>query len=181
MWGGRLWPRSDGEAVALELELLRRLVALDCELDEAVAELGIADPVRLEELAVDAGLGEAGDRVELVDEDLLAVHEEVAAGEPAAATERENPARQLPHALGCGSGDLGGDDQLHAALGVLGLVVVPIRALRDDLARRRGRRDLVAEQRALDLFARRGRLHDHARVVPARFLDRPVELLLAGG
>ncbi len=42
-------------------------------------------------------------------------------------------------------------------------------------------RILVAEQRAFDLFARRRRLHDHAWVVPARFLDRPVELLLAGG
>ena len=73
-------------------------VALDRQLDQPVAELRIGDAVGLEELAVDAGLGEAGDRVELVDEDLLPVDEEVAASEAAAAAEREHPAGQLPHA-----------------------------------------------------------------------------------
>ena len=37
----------------------------------------------------------------------------------------------------------------------------------------------IAEQRALDLLARRGRLDDHARVVASGSLDRAVELLLA--
>ena len=47
-----------------------RLVALDREPDQPVAELGVGDPGRLEELREDAGLGEAGDRVDLVDQHL---------------------------------------------------------------------------------------------------------------
>ena len=77
-------------------------VALDRELDQAVAELRVGDAARLEQLAVDARLGEAGDRVELVHQDLAVpfLNEEVAAGEARAAGEPEHALGQLLDALG---------------------------------------------------------------------------------
>ena len=55
---------------------------------------------------------------------------------------------------------------------VLGLVVVPLGALQDDLTGDRGLRLAVADHRALDLEARRKALDDHQRVVPERALER---------
>ena len=134
-------------------------------------------PGRLPELGVDAGLGEAGHGVDLVDEDrAVGLDKEVAAGEAAAAGEPEHARRQL---LDPGDG-LGGDrrrrQQLHAALRVLRLEVVPV-GVRDDFARQRGLGVLVAEHRALDLAALRRSLDDHPRVVASRELDRRVEVL----
>src|SRR5436189_5127230 len=100
----------------LELVALRFLVTLHRQVHQAVAELRVRDPVGLEELSVDARLREARDRVELVHEDIVAVDEEVAASEPAAAAEREDLARELPDPLAPRLRDLSGDEQLHPTL-----------------------------------------------------------------
>ncbi len=61
-------------------------VPLDAEPDQAVAQIRVRQAVGLPELGVDAGLGEAGHGVDLVDEDLaVGLDEEVAAGEAGAA------------------------------------------------------------------------------------------------
>src|SRR5439155_3002572 len=73
-------------------------------------------------------------------------------------------------------------DQVHAALVVLGRVVVPvwrIEPVRDDLARKRRDRAAVrAEDAALDLDARDELFHEHLLVVAKRELDRRPELFL---
>src|SRR5262249_4296041 len=56
------FPRSKAQASPAR-------VALERELDQAVEQLRITDPGRLEELRVHARRGKAGDRVQLVDED----------------------------------------------------------------------------------------------------------------
>ena len=116
-------------------------MALDRELDEAVAELRVGDPAGLEQLRVDAGLGEAGHRVDLVDQHLaVGLDEEVAAGEAGAAGEGEDRGGELADARRSSAREIGaGTAQLHAALAVLGLEVVPL-GVGDDLARQRGLR-----------------------------------------
>src|SRR5205807_1757664 len=65
---------------ALEQKPAAALVPLQRELDQAVEELRIRDPGRLEQLRVDARRGEARDRVQLVDEHLAVLaHEAVRA------------------------------------------------------------------------------------------------------
>src|SRR5687768_1144179 len=87
--GAPPWPRGVPRQLAppARLERVPRLglPPLHRELDETVAQLRIGDPARLEELCEDARLGEARDRVELVDEHFAVVaDEEVAPGQPGA-------------------------------------------------------------------------------------------------
>src|SRR3954467_803722 len=79
----------------LELVRAHSAVALDREDDQALAEFRVGDAGRLPELRVDAGLGEAGHGVDLVDQDpAVRLDEEVAAGETGRAGAREGLARQ---------------------------------------------------------------------------------------
>ena len=66
-----------------------------------------------------------------------------------------------------------GHDQLHPARPVLGLVVVPVGALEDDLAGHRGLGLAVAEHRALDLQPGGEALDDHQAVVRERARRAP--------
>ena len=75
-------------------------MALDRELDQAPAEVGVGETGGLPELRVDAGLGEAGHRVDLVDEDLaVGLDEEVAAGQARTAAEAEGGEGELADTL----------------------------------------------------------------------------------
>ncbi len=132
------------------------------------------------ELRVHAGRGLAGHRVELVEQHRLALDEEVDARQAAAARDPECVDGKLAKALACRVGDPRGHLQLHPALGVLGLVVVPAGALeQDDLARLGGLRAVgVAQHRALDLQPRAVGLDDHARVVGERAVERRAQLAL---
>jgi hypothetical protein len=75
------------------------LVAFDPQPAEALEQLGVGDARRLEQLRVDARRGEAGHRVELVDEHALAVDEEVDARETVAAEMRAGTIRSMPPAV----------------------------------------------------------------------------------
>ena len=71
-------------------------MALERERDESVEELRVGDSCRLEELRVHARRREAGDRVDLVDDDLaVGAHEEVDAGHPLALGGDERLDREL--------------------------------------------------------------------------------------
>ena len=141
-------------------------MALERHAHEPVEQLRVGDPVGLEQLGVDARGGEPGDRVELVHEHPVALHEEVHARHPGAADDPEHLDGQPPHRLERRLRQAGGHDQLHPAALVLGLVVVPaVAALQDDLARPRGDRVRVAEHRALHLHALHQALHQGDRVV----------------
>jgi len=62
------------------------------------------------------------------------------------------------------------DDQIHAAVGVLRVEVVPV-GMRHDLADDGGDRLAVPEHANLDLEARLELLHEHLVVMPSRQLD----------
>ena len=72
----------------------------------------------------------------------------------------------------------GGDHQVHLALVVLRLVVVPLVARDDDLADERCKGLPVPEHADLDLDARDELLDEHLLVMPERKLDPPAQLLL---
>ena len=159
-------------------ELVRARVGmlLEREADQPVAQLRVGDPAGLEELGVDAGLGEAGDRVELVDQDGLVVDEEVAAPEARASAEGEDLQRELAHPLRGRLADPRRDAKLHPPRLVLRLVVVPV-GVGEDLTGHGGDRLGVAENGALDLRAGARRLDDHLRVVAAGELHRRSEVV----
>src|SRR6185295_4269193 len=119
--------RARNTACCSELVSPRAPIPLHRQPHQPIAEARVVDPAGLPELGVDAGLGEAGHRVELVDEDgAVGVDEEVAAGEAGAAGELEGADRLLAHAGDLVVGEGRRDEQLHAAVAVLGLVVVPV-------------------------------------------------------
>src|SRR5688500_14525174 len=134
-------------------------MAFERELDQAVAEVRVGAPARLEQLAEDAGRGEPRNRVDLVDEDLaVGADEEVAAREPGAADRAEDAGGELANALDRLVADRRGDLELHSPLRVFRLEVVPLRRLRHDRTGERGLDRLrvftearVADHRALDL------------------------------
>ena len=130
------------ELAAEALELVARARASwrsSAEPHEPVAELRVGDAARLEQLREHAGLGEPGDRVDLVDQHLAVVaDEEVAAGEAGAADRARRPARRARGRGRSPSSPIGaGTTSSMPPVGVLGLVVVPV-GVGDDLARQRG-------------------------------------------
>ncbi len=150
---------------------------LEREHEQALEQRRVADTRRLEELRVDARLGEPRNRVELVDEYLAgAAHEHVDAGHPLAFDRGEGGERQLACALPLGGGDPRRDAELHLALLVLGLVVVPLVAGHDDLARFGGDRLAVSEHADLDLDPVDELLDEHLLVVAEGECDRRFEL-----
>ena len=74
-----------------------------------------------------------------------------------------------------------GHHELHPAVGVLGLVVVPVARPQDDLPRSRRHRVAVAEHRALDLDSLHHPLDHHDRVVLEGQRKRALELLGSRG
>src|SRR5436853_5747405 len=145
---------SASQANALELEVRTALVPLERERDEPVEQLRVVDPGRLEELRIHARRGEAGNGVQLVDDDLTVLaNEEVDPRHALALSGDERVDRALLHKLDRLLRQLRRDDEIHAALVVLGRVVVPVVLERVDATRqRRDRWRLpVAEHAALDL------------------------------
>src|SRR5947209_5228457 len=153
---------------------LSRRVALEGELDEPVEQLGVRHPAGLKQRGEHAGGGEARHRVELVEQHMLALDEEVDAGQPAAPAEKEGLDGHLLDALAYPGRDARRHDQLHTARCVLGLVVVPARLAggQYDLARLGGDGLPVADHRALDLEPAGRCLDDGQRIVFERGLKR---------
>src|SRR5438270_2285160 len=91
---------SASQANALELEMRAALVPLERERDEPVEQLRVVDAGRLEELRVHARRGEAGDGVQLVDDDLAVVaNEEIDPRHALALPGHERVDRALLHRL----------------------------------------------------------------------------------
>jgi serine/threonine-protein kinase len=169
--------RGERELVA---QARAALVPVERELHQAVDEIRVRHPRGLEQLRVDARRGEAGDRVQLVDEHLaVGADEEVDPRHAFALAGDERLHGQLLDALDRLLLEPRRDDQVHPSLGVLGRVVVPVGALeavRDDLTGQRRLRLLVAEHAALDLDAVDELLDEHLLVVLERDRDRDGEL-----
>src|SRR6185312_8294051 len=109
------------------LEARAAVAALESELDEPVEQLGISDPRGLEELRVDARRREAGDRVQLVDDDLPALaDEEVHARHALAIARDEGCDGELLYPRDRAFVEPRRNDELHAAFVVLGGEVVPV-------------------------------------------------------
>src|SRR5499425_19044 len=141
------------------------LALLEGEVDQPRDELGVGDAGGFPELGIGAGRGEAGQRVDLVDEHAaLALDEEVHAREPRAVHGAEGLHRELAHA----AGDLGRQRCGHleggVTLAVLRLVVVPLARVAD-LAGHGSLRMVVAEHGDLDLASLHGALDEDATVV----------------
>ena len=153
-------------------------MAFERERHEPIEKLCVGDASRLEELRVHARRGEAGDRVDLVDDDLaVGAHEEVDAGHPLALGGHERVDGESAHVCVRLRGDASRDDEIHPALVVLRRIVVPVR-VRDDLADDGRDRVAVAQNSTLDLDAVDALLDQDLVVVPARELDGGTELLV---
>src|SRR5215210_1313695 len=153
---------------------------LQRQLDQAVEQLRVRNPRGLEELGVDARRGEAGDRVQLVDEHLAVAHEEVDARHPLAVRRHVRAQSEVADALDRVRRQARRHDQVHPALVVLGRVVVPVRPAEpvgDDLARQRRDRIAVPEHAALDLDPVDELLDQDLLVVLEGERDRFLELL----
>jgi eukaryotic-like serine/threonine-protein kinase len=166
-------PPASGDGPASEAVGALALAALEREPAETIEQAWIGGARRGDQLRVDARRSEAGHRVELVDQHLLAGHEEVDAGEPVTAAGEEHLDSEIADPAVRARADPRGDLQLHPPGGVLRSVVVEV-AGEEDLARLgsagalAAERDLGArraEHAALDLAAGGQRLDDHERVV----------------
>src|SRR5437660_4325372 len=152
-------------------------VALEGEVDEAVDERDVVEARRLPHARVAAGRGEAGDGVDLVQEQTAVVlEEEVDARHAGAVDGLEGRHTQFLHPPGQLGPDGRRNHELGLALGVLRRVVVPLGAVAD-LGRQRGHRLVVAEDADLD-FAPDGRALDQdLPVVPRGLVDRRGEIV----
>src|SRR5215203_1933934 len=105
------------------------------QLHEAVEELFVREAAGGPELRVDARGGEAGDGVDLVQQQPVraALQEEVDARHARSVYGLEGHARYAPYLLRDFVRDGGGCDEFHPALDVLRLVVVEVVLLDDDL------------------------------------------------
>src|SRR5215218_383117 len=162
----------------LVLQLLT--VAFEGESHEALEELFVWNAAGGPESGVDAGRGEAGDGVDLVYEQPLrfALEEEVDPGHAGGVYGLVSSSRHTPY-LSCRFvGDICGDDELHRALGVLGLVVVELVVLHDDLPRNRDLGRFVAEHRYLNLPGVHSCLYYQAPVVLGGLFERSPQLSL---
>src|SRR4051794_1666372 len=110
-------------------------MAFEGQLYEAVEELFVGEAARGPELRVDARRGEAGDGVDLVEQQPVgaAFEEEVDARHARRVYDLEGRAGYAPDLLRGLVRDGGGSDELHPALDVLRLVIVELILLDDDL------------------------------------------------
>src|ERR1700686_5616801 len=162
-----------------------RLVALQAEPAQPLNQSGVTDTRGAQQLGVDAGGRKPRHRVELVDQPLLTVHEEVDPSKTFTADMHEGVDGQLADTLARSWGDAGGDEELHAPLGVLGLVVVPLAAAwEQDLPWLAGERGScvgdalgigASEYAALDLQAVGHRLDDRKLVVREGLIERAAD------
>src|SRR5918995_1443600 len=127
-------------------------VALDGQVDQAGDQVGVGQARGGPEHGEHALGGEAGDGVDLVEQDPAGrlLVEEVDPGEALAVQRLEGAQRQLPDLGPDRVGDLGGDLQLQRVVEVLGLEVVELVA-GDDLADHAGLGAVVAQDPALQL------------------------------
>ncbi len=127
----------------LELQLAAAVEALDRQVGEPLEQLAVRDAGLFEEPRVDARRGEAGDGVQLVDEHLsVLAHEEVGARHPLTIGRDEGAHRELLRPLDLLLADPRRHDEVHLALVVLRLEVVPLVVRHDDLAGKRRDRAL---------------------------------------
>src|SRR5215212_678640 len=129
------------------------VVAFEGELYEAVEEVLVGEAAGGPEPRVHAGGREAWDGVDLVQEQPVRVvlEEEVHTGHARGVYGLVDGASYAPELRGGLLWDAGGHDQLHTALDVLGLIVVELVLLDQDLSRHRDLGLLVAEHRDLYL------------------------------
>src|SRR5581483_6216138 len=168
--------RGEGDLVA---QLPAALEPFDGEVGEPLQELRVRDARRLEEARVDARRGESRDRVQLVDEHLAVVPDEhVCARHAFAIGGDEGPDRELLGARDLLLPDARGHDEVHLALVVLRLEVVPLVVGDDDLARQRRGRRQVSEHAHLDLDPRDEPLDEHLLVVLEGERDRGLQLVV---
>src|SRR5215210_2013642 len=148
--------------------------------DHPLQQLAVGHAGGREQLAEHAGLGGAGNSEENVDQDLVAVDEEVHPRQAGATRPAERLERQLPHQPARRLGHPGRDDELHPARGVLGLVVVPLAGRHHDLPGLGGDRLAIADHRALDLQPSGGGLDDRPVVVGEGAVQRGSQLVRRG-
>ena len=128
-------------------------VALERELRSGDRAARDSDAGRLPQLRVHADRGEAGHRVDLVDEEPPAVASTAGSRRAPCRRSRSRGTPRRPAAAlrrPCAAGRSAGMTRARSVVEVLRLVVVEL-ARRDDLAGDRGLRVVVAEHRALDL------------------------------
>src|SRR5207253_5166260 len=156
---GLVWPPVPPPAMTTSTTTRLFVLALERELDQAVEQLAVAEPGGLPHPRVAARRGEAGDRVDLSDEDPIALEKEVhprhaGAVDGAVRLEREraDPAGRLGRKRR-------GQRESRLAIRVLRRVVVELDRVRD-LAGQGGHGLVVAEHAHLDLAAGDGALDE---------------------
>ncbi len=155
---------------------VRRGVAGEREVDEAIEQLGVRHAGRLPQPRVHRDRGEPGNRVHLVDQEgALGRQEQVDPGHRLAPARLEGSAREQLRLREL----LVGERRGHQQLGVVGLVLVDVGVEvvpGHDLAGHRHRGRIVAEHRELDLATGDRLLHHDPLVVRERKVARRVEL-----
>src|SRR5215467_12643930 len=150
---------------------------LEGEVDQPRDELGVGNAGGFPELGIGARRGEAGQRVDLVDEHAaLALDEEVHAREPGAVHGPEGLHREPAHAAGDLGSQRGGHLEGGVTLAVLRLVVVPLARVAD-LAGDGGLWMVVTQHGNLDLAPLDAALDENAAVVAGSQGDGRGEVL----
>ena len=151
---------------------------LERKLDQPVEQRCVRDSARLEQLRIDARRGEPGDRIELVDDHgPVRADEEVHAGHAFAVGGDERRDGDVPNPTEHILWQPCGNDQLHAAVRVLRVEVVPVR-VGDDLSDRRGNGTTIPQDADLHLDAGLELLDQDLFVVAPRERDGRLELVL---
>src|SRR5438067_1050476 len=151
------------------------VMPLEGQLDEPVDQLRVRDPGRFPQLRIHRDRREPGDRVDLVQHDIVALEEEVHARHPRATDRAERLDRVLADLLRDRLGDRRRDEQLAPLDQVLRFVVVEL--VRGDHLAEPGRFGLVVpEDRAFELTAVDRLLDQDRAVVVESALDTALEL-----
>src|SRR2546426_196028 len=169
---GLVWPPVPPPAMTTSTTTRLFALALERELDQAVEQLAVAEPGSLPHSRVPARRGEPGDRVDLVDEDPIALEKEVHprhAGAVDGAVRLERELADPPGRLGRKGG---WHRESRLAIRVLRRVVVELARVRD-LAGQGGHGLVVPEHAHLDLAAGDGAFDEDLPVVARRLVERP--------
>src|SRR5438067_1824336 len=151
------------------------VMPLEGQLDEPVDQLRVRDPGRFPQLRIHRDRREPGDRVDLVQHDIVALEEEVHARHPRATDRAERLDRVLADLLRDRLGDRRRDEQLAPLDQVLRFVVVEL--VRGDHLADHGRFGLVVpEDRAFELTAVDRLLDQDRAVMVESALDAALEL-----
>src|SRR5256712_848188 len=169
---GLVWPPVPPPAMTTSTTTRLFALALERELDQAVEQLAVAELGSLPHSRVPARRGEPGDRVDLVDEDPIALEKEVHprhAGAVDGAVRLERERADPPGRLGRKGG---WHRESRLAIRVLRRVVVDLARVRD-LAGQGGNGLVVPEHAHLDLAAGDGAFDEDLPVVARRLVERP--------